>query len=68
MYDDLRRMFWRPRMKADIAEFVDKCLVYQKVKIEHQKSSSALQPLELPKWKWESIAIDFMMGLPRTPA
>jgi transposase InsO family protein len=25
-----------------------------------------LQPLQVPEWKWEEIAVDFIMGLPRT--
>ena len=66
MYQDLKRMFWWPGMKSDVANFVNKYLVYQKVKIEHQKSSGTLQPLEIPKWKWESILMDFVIGLPRT--
>ncbi|XP_061370293.1 uncharacterized protein LOC133313011 [Gastrolobium bilobum] len=39
MYQDLRINFWWPGMKKDIVEFVSKCLVCQKVKIEHQKPS-----------------------------
>ena len=35
MYRDLKEMFWRPGMKSDIVEFVRRCLVCQKVKIEH---------------------------------
>ncbi|XP_072090568.1 uncharacterized protein [Arachis hypogaea] len=37
MYHDLKKMFWWPGMKKDLAIVVNKCLVCQKVKIEHQK-------------------------------
>ncbi|GKC86802.1 putative reverse transcriptase domain-containing protein, partial [Tanacetum coccineum] len=36
------------------------------VKAEHQRPSSLLQQLEIPKWKWERIAMDFVTKLPRT--
>ena len=55
-------------MKRDVAELVSKCLVFQQVKIEHQKSSGMLQPLEIPKRKWVSISMDFVMGLPKMQA
>ncbi|XLU29618.1 hypothetical protein S245_065684, partial [Arachis hypogaea] len=66
MYQDLKTMFWWPGMKNDVALHVSKCLTCQKVKIEHQKPAGTLQPLEIPQWKWESIAMDFVLGLPRT--
>ena len=65
MYQDLKKMFWWPGMKADIVGFVNRCLTCQKVKIEHQKPAGTLQPLEIPEWKWESISMDFVMGLSR---
>ena len=66
MYRDLKENFWWPDMKREIAEWVSKCYVCQKVKAEHQRPSGLLQPLEIPEWKWEHIAMDFIVGLPRT--
>nr|GEV41948.1 retrovirus-related Pol polyprotein from transposon TNT 1-94 [Tanacetum cinerariifolium] len=39
MYQDLKRLYWWPNMKANIATYVSKCLTYSKVKAEHQKPS-----------------------------
>jgi hypothetical protein len=66
MYQDLRKMFWWQGMKKDVAEFVYSCLTCQKSKIEHQKPSGLMQPLSIPEWKWDSISMDFVSGLPRT--
>nr|GEX72643.1 putative reverse transcriptase domain-containing protein [Tanacetum cinerariifolium] len=33
MYQNLKKLYWRPNMKADIATFVTKCLTYAKEKI-----------------------------------
>ena len=66
MYQDLKRNFWWPGMKKDIANWVSKCHVCQTVKAEHQRPSGLLQPLEIPQWKWEEIVMDFVVGLPRT--
>nr|GFC02312.1 putative reverse transcriptase domain-containing protein [Tanacetum cinerariifolium] len=37
MYQDMKKLYWWPNMKADIATYVSKCLTYAKVKAEHQK-------------------------------
>jgi len=66
MYQDLRNYFWWPGMKKDVVKYVAKCLTCQQVKAEHQKPGGLLQPLEIPEWKWEQIAMDFVVGLPRT--
>ncbi|GJX17982.1 putative reverse transcriptase domain-containing protein [Tanacetum coccineum] len=66
MYHDLRKLYWWPNMKADIATYVSKCLTYAKVKAEHQKPSGLLQQPEIPVWKWERITMDFITKLPRT--
>ncbi|PKA52812.1 hypothetical protein AXF42_Ash001793 [Apostasia shenzhenica] len=64
MYHDLREQFWWPGMKNDIAEFINRRLVCQRVRIEHQRPGGLLQPLEIPTWKWEHITMDFVCGLP----
>ncbi|GJZ01539.1 putative reverse transcriptase domain-containing protein [Tanacetum coccineum] len=42
-YDNLRDMYWWPRMKRDTAIYVSKCLTCAKVKAEHQRPSGLLQ-------------------------
>ncbi|GKC44756.1 putative reverse transcriptase domain-containing protein [Tanacetum coccineum] len=53
-------------MRQDVATFVSKCMTCQQVKIEHQRASGLLQPLEIPMWKWDEISMDFVTGLPTT--
>ncbi|GKF16610.1 putative reverse transcriptase domain-containing protein [Tanacetum coccineum] len=66
MYQDLKKLYWWPNMKADIATYVNKCLTCLKVKDEHQKPSSLLVQPEIPQWKWENITMDFITKLPKT--
>jgi hypothetical protein len=68
MYQDLKKRFWWNGMKRDVAEFVERCSTCQQVKAEHQRPAGPLQPLEIPVWKWEEIAMDFLVGLSRTQA
>ncbi|XP_071921821.1 uncharacterized protein [Coffea arabica] len=65
MYHDVKELYWWDGLKNDVAEFVQKCLICQQVKAEHQKPSGLLQPLEILEWKWEHITMDFVTGLPR---
>nr|GFA45621.1 hypothetical protein [Tanacetum cinerariifolium] len=39
MYQDMKKLYWWPNMKADIATYVSKCLICVKVNAEHQKQS-----------------------------
>ena len=49
MYRTIRENYWWPGMKREIAEYVEKCLVCQQVKAEHQKPTGTLQPLLIPE-------------------
>ncbi|GJY15812.1 putative reverse transcriptase domain-containing protein [Tanacetum coccineum] len=66
MYQDLKKLYWWPNMKAIIAEYVGKCLTCSRVKAECQKPSGLLVQPEIPMWKWERITMDFVTKLPRT--
>ncbi|GJT87141.1 putative reverse transcriptase domain-containing protein [Tanacetum coccineum] len=66
MYQDMKKLYWWPNMKADIATYVSKCLTCLKVKAEHQKPSGLLVQPEIPQWKWDNITMDFITKLPRT--
>ncbi|GJQ94342.1 putative reverse transcriptase domain-containing protein [Tanacetum coccineum] len=62
----MKKLYWWPNMKADIATYVSKCLTCLRVKAEHQKPSGLLVQPEIPKWKWDNITMDFVTKLPRT--
>nr|GFB55855.1 retrotransposon protein, putative, Ty3-gypsy subclass [Tanacetum cinerariifolium] len=51
MYHNLKQLFWWSGIKRDVATFVSRCLICQQAKIEHQRASGLLQPLDIPIWK-----------------
>ncbi|GJW49924.1 putative reverse transcriptase domain-containing protein [Tanacetum coccineum] len=66
MYQDMKKLYWWPNMKADIATYVSKCLTCAKVKAEHQRPSGLLVQPEIPQWKWDNITMDFITKLPKS--
>ncbi|GKF27289.1 putative reverse transcriptase domain-containing protein, partial [Tanacetum coccineum] len=64
---DMKKLYWWPNRKANIATYVSKCLTCAKVKAEHQRPSGLLvQPTEIPQWKWDNITMDFVTKLPKS--
>ncbi|GJR35756.1 putative reverse transcriptase domain-containing protein [Tanacetum coccineum] len=66
MYQDMKKLYWWPNMKADIATYVSKCLTCAKVKAEHQRPSGLLVQPTIPKWKWDNITMDFITKIPKS--
>ena len=67
MYQDLRTNFWWEEMKKDIANFKQKCLICQQVKVEYKKPPGLLMPLSTLERKWSHITMNFVIGFPRSP-
>nr|GEV57237.1 reverse transcriptase domain-containing protein [Tanacetum cinerariifolium] len=60
LYQDMKKLYWWPNMKVDIATYVSKCLTCAKVKAEHQRPPGLLKcyadkPLAMPL---EGVHID----------
>ncbi|GJW97746.1 putative reverse transcriptase domain-containing protein [Tanacetum coccineum] len=68
MYQDMKKLYWWPNMKADIATYVSKYLTCARFKAEHQRPSGLLVQPEIPEWKWDNITMDFITKLPRIVA
>nr|GEX46189.1 putative reverse transcriptase domain-containing protein [Tanacetum cinerariifolium] len=66
MYQDMKKIYWWPNMKADIATYISKCLTCAKVKDEHQRPSGLLVQPAIPMWKWDNITMDFITKLPKS--
>jgi hypothetical protein len=66
MYQDMKEQFWWHGMKREIAFYIARCDVCQRVKAEHQRPAGLLQPLKVPMWKWEEVGMDFITGLPKS--
>ena len=64
MYQDLKQNYWWKSMKRDLTDYVSKCLTFQQVKAEQQVPLGMLNPIPIPQWKWDNIAMDFASSLP----
>nr|GEW05006.1 putative reverse transcriptase domain-containing protein [Tanacetum cinerariifolium] len=55
MYQDMKKLYWWPNMKANIATYVSKCLTCAKVKAEHQRPSGLLLQTVIPRVEVQRI-------------
>lgn len=57
--------YW-PQMHDDVEMYVKTCLVCQQDKNEQKQPAGLLEPLPIPERPWESISMDFIIGLPKS--
>ncbi|GJZ73559.1 putative reverse transcriptase domain-containing protein [Tanacetum coccineum] len=57
MYQDLKKLYWWPNMKAEIATYVKKCMTCAKVKAEYQKPSDCGVKSWMPVFDHHLIAM-----------
>nr|GEZ76092.1 putative reverse transcriptase domain-containing protein [Tanacetum cinerariifolium] len=67
MYQDMKKLYWWPNMKANIATYVCNCLTCARVKAEHQRPSGLLVQPAIPEWKLDNITVDLITKLPKSP-
>ncbi|KAM0028068.1 putative nucleotidyltransferase, Ribonuclease H [Helianthus debilis subsp. tardiflorus] len=57
------RYYWL-KMKQDVREFVQQCVICQQQKYQTLALAGLLQPLPIPDQIWEDVSMDFIAGLP----
>jgi hypothetical protein len=62
----IKKQYYWPGVKNEVANFIVRCLECQKVKVEHRHPIGFLQLLSILEWKWEVVTMDFITKLPRT--
>ena len=53
-------------MREDINDYVDSCLICQKNKASRKSSKYPIQPLSVPSRPWATVAVDFIVKLPKS--
>jgi hypothetical protein len=55
--------FW-PGMRTDVKKFMDRCKICQHTKGKRQ-NTGLYQPFPIPERPWDTVSMDFILGLPR---
>ena len=66
MLELIKQNYWWPEFKEDIKKYVQGCFKCQQNKVQHQKKSGELHPLEILQGPWQKINIDIIRPLPRS--
>ena len=66
MLEKIQRYYWWPRLRQDVEDFLRTCDACQRNKVDNSLPAGLLQPLPIPKRRWESISMDFIVDFPKT--
>ena len=61
----VERQYYRPQMRDQVEAYVRTCLVCQQDKAEQKVPAGLLVPLRISERPWDSISMDFIVGLPK---
>ena len=66
MLELIKQNYWWLGLKEDIKKYIQGCFKCQQNKVQHQKKSGELHPLEIPQEPWQEISINIIGPLPRS--
>jgi len=66
MLELIKRNYWWPKIKEDVKKYVQGCFKCQQNKVQHQKKTGELHPLEIPQRPWQEISINIIGPLSRS--
>ena len=66
MLELIKRNYWWPGLKGDIKKYIQDCFKCQQNKVQHQRKSGELHPLEISQGPWQEISIDIIRPLSRS--
>ena len=65
--DRLHRYHWKHKTR-DVMKYCEGCQICKQKKEQRNKKLTDPTPPQIPKRRWGSVATDFIVSLPRTPA
>ncbi|KAK1607859.1 hypothetical protein QYE76_031532 [Lolium multiflorum] len=65
MYQDLKEQFWWHGMKREIGSYIAKCDICRESRQNTNDPQDCYSP-QIPEWKWDSVGMDFITGLPKS--
>jgi hypothetical protein len=65
-YELVSRDYWWPKMRHTIARYLRNCDTCARIKPARHAPYGFLKPLPIPQRRWESVSMDFIVGLPES--